>query len=390
MASVVVSRDSWLSRMAKSVAGVGIGSILFLVSFIVLFWNEGRAVQTEKSLTEGAGTVKSVPAEKVDPSFESKLVHLTGTATTAETLDDTEFKVSAPNAIKLERTVEMYQWRENSHTEERKRAGGSVDRITTYDYEKTWSATQIDSEGFHESDVYVNPHMPYSSQNWTAQKVTLGAFTMSNDLVEKYNERQELPMAEVNVKALPKSLGAKLENTSLFIGHNSAEPEIGDVRVSYHVVKPGPVSVVAVQAGSTFTPWKAPSGDDVLLLQSGTVQAAAMFEQAQSDNNTTTFVLRIVGWAMMFFGMMMVLKPLSVMGDVVPLIGSLIGAGVGVVSFATASALSTITLGIAWLFYRPLQGIAFLAVGGALIFGLFRYAKKKKGSAGVGQTVAVA
>jgi len=76
---------------SNSIVGALIGIALFLVSFPLLFWNEGRAVQTYNSLVEGAAAVISVNADVVDPVNEGKLVHITGPADIDETLTDPEF-----------------------------------------------------------------------------------------------------------------------------------------------------------------------------------------------------------------------------------------------------------------------------------------------------------
>ena len=57
---------SWFTRIRNSVGGVVIGLILIVGMVVLLFWNEGRAVQTARSLTEGAGAVVSVGADSVD------------------------------------------------------------------------------------------------------------------------------------------------------------------------------------------------------------------------------------------------------------------------------------------------------------------------------------
>ena len=46
-----------------------------------------------------------------------------------ETLRDDQFGVSA-TALALRRDVEMYQWVERQRTEERKKLGGSVEKVT--------------------------------------------------------------------------------------------------------------------------------------------------------------------------------------------------------------------------------------------------------------------
>src|SRR4051794_22896985 len=123
MAYTESTSHSWGSRLIESIKGVLVGVLLFVVSFPLLFWNEGRAVRTDKSLTEGMGKVVTTSSERVDSALEAKLVHTTGTADTTETLHDPDFGVSV-GAIKLAREAEMFQWEETKKSETRKKLGG--------------------------------------------------------------------------------------------------------------------------------------------------------------------------------------------------------------------------------------------------------------------------
>lgn len=71
---------------------------------------------------------------------------------------------------------------------------------------------------------------------------------------------------------------------------------------------------------------------------------------------------------MMTVGFGLVLRPLAVLGDVVPFLGGLVGFGVGVIAFLAASGISLITISIAWLFYRPLFAILLMVIAAALFF----------------------
>ena len=88
----------------------------------LLFWNEGRAVQTALSLAEGAGIVVSVLPDTVDPANEGKLIHTSGPVTTDTVPTDPDFAISAPG-VRLVRSTEMYQWIEEKKTETKKNVG---------------------------------------------------------------------------------------------------------------------------------------------------------------------------------------------------------------------------------------------------------------------------
>ena len=179
-----VTSQSWFERISGAIKGVLLGIVLFIISFPLLWWNEGRAVHTAKGLQEAGGSVASVSADKVDPALDKKLVHLTAKATTDETLSDPEFSVSLP-AIKLQRKVEMYQWIEKESSETVKKMGGGSEKKTTWSYDKGWSDKLIDSNKFkNKAEEHANPEsMRYASNNQTCKIVSFGVFTLSPGLI---------------------------------------------------------------------------------------------------------------------------------------------------------------------------------------------------------------
>ena len=70
------THKSWFSRIGNSIFAVLFGLFLLVGSSVLLFWNEGQAVQTERSLTEGRGLVIDVDAARVDPANDGKLIHV--------------------------------------------------------------------------------------------------------------------------------------------------------------------------------------------------------------------------------------------------------------------------------------------------------------------------
>ena len=155
-----------------------------------------------------------------------------------------------------------------------------------------------------------------------------------------------------------------------------AEPSVGDLRVSLEVRPLGTVSVVAKQTGSAFEPsveaYRTSNGGSVFLIADGRRTAEEMFESARQANRFLTWILRLVGFLLMLFGLRAVLDPLATLGDVVPFLGRIVGAGAGFVAGVLALALSAATIGLAWLFYRPLFGVPLLAAAVALIVWLAR------------------
>ena len=100
------TQTSWFERLKGAIVGVLIGLLMIPVAVVLLFWNEGRAVTTARSLTEGAGLVQSVSADRVDPANQDKLVHVAGPLALGGSVSDADFGVTA-QAVRLIRKVEM-------------------------------------------------------------------------------------------------------------------------------------------------------------------------------------------------------------------------------------------------------------------------------------------
>ncbi|HJU38770.1 MAG TPA: TMEM43 family protein, partial [Tahibacter sp.] len=180
------------SRVKSSFAGALVGIAFFLASFVLLFWNEGRAVAAHKALYEGAANVVAVAAAPLDPANDGKLVHVGGTANASGTLADATFGVRA-EALSLSRKVEMFQWVESKRTRTEKQAGGSEQRVTDYEYDKKWDDDVVDSDRFAQREGHRNPgRFPFESTRERADPVKVGDFVLSPRYVDEIGNAQRL------------------------------------------------------------------------------------------------------------------------------------------------------------------------------------------------------
>jgi hypothetical protein len=366
-----ITNTSWFARLWQAIVGVFIGLILVVVSVGVLFWNEGRAIRTAQGLAEGAGIVRSAAADRVDSSNDGRLIHVTGILSTAGAVSDPDFAIRV-QGVRLERRVEVYQWKEETHSETRTKFGGGEERTTTYKYVRTWSDKPIDSDRFKEPRGHTNPVMTYQSRDLLAAGTRLGAFAVPDSLVRGFGEAKRLAATEVQANALQIRVNkpVAVNDGVLYVGRDPSQPAIGDMRISFAEVPLQTASVVAAQAGSGFAPFPTHTGTTVELISAGTVPPKVMFQHAEEENVTMTWVLRLIGVIFMLIGFNFVLRPLAVAGSVIPLLGDVIGAGTFLVALVCTTAIAPIVIAFGWLWYRPLVGIGVLAVGAAATWGL--------------------
>lgn len=272
------------------------GIIVIFGSFILLGWNEFRAVETSRSREEGERVVVAVTADKVDSGNDGKLVHLSEMATTDETISDPVFNVSG-NAILLRRSVEMYQWKETI-------------RDDIHSYTRVWSPWLLDSSNFEYWRGHENPEaMPYENRTFSAHRVKLGAFTLPRNLALEIGGARKIPAADSHIPA-DLSNKAQVYGGRIYVGGNPSAPEVGDVRISHEVVKPQAVSLIARQSGSSFEPYRTSVGEDIYLLKTGTHSADSMFLHEMVGNTLVSTDIRDGGFLLMFLGFGFVLVAL--------------------------------------------------------------------------------
>jgi hypothetical protein len=346
-----------------------VGFALFVASFPLLYWNEGRAVDAIRALDEGAGMVAEASAERADPALQGRLVHVSGWLAAGGAVRDPTFRVGGDGLARLHRTVEMYQWKEHSETTTHKNLGGSETKETTYKYEKVWSESAIDSGRFKRPDGHRNPTMTVYSQTFDAPNVKLGAYRLDPKVLAKVTNFAPLA-PDAGGAAPPRDY--RRDGDMLYRGASGETPAIGDLRIRFTAVALQPVSVVAAQAGDMLAPFTGRNDHVINLVEVGAVPAAAMFRTAKHEEAVLTWILRAVGFVVMLVGLWLTSSPLSTLLGVLPLLESIAAAGAFVLALLLAVPLTVATIAIAWIVHRPLIGVALLVAGIAATVGLRR------------------
>ena len=397
MAVTETTTESWGSRLGSSIRGVLVGGALFIAGFPVLFWNEGNSVKTAKAIDEGEGACISLESNaKVDPEMDGKLVYATGLADTQDSLIDAQFGIGA-TAISLTRSVEYYQWVEHAQEEHKDKLGGSEEIITTYTYTQEWTDGPIQSSLFHDP-AYQKKNFVLTtaeSQEWQAEKVTFGAFVLNEQQVRSIRGYEPVALSLDSAKldgwnkecrqVLSRQIGSEAEskqlvhvnNNQLYYGISPSSPAVGDVRITWTKVLPAKVTIIAKQKDNTFTSYKAKNGKTFSTLVMGTRDASEIYAGEHETNHMLMWIFRFLGVFLVIIGLNGIFAILETLLKVVPFVANIIGWGVGLVCTVVGIVWSLIIIGLAWLFYRPLIGIAILAVAAFLVW-VFAFRGKDK------------
>jgi hypothetical protein len=103
-----------------------------------------------------------------------------------------------------------------------------------------------------------------------------------------------------------------------------------------------------------------------------------MFASEKQANAMFTWIIRLIGFIMVVIGVSLIAKPLAVIADFIPFLGSIAGAGIGLLALIIALPLSLGTIALAWVAYRPLIGIPLFILAAAFVFLGIRALSRKR------------
>lgn len=356
-----------LKGILNSFAGAIFGLLLSVGSICLLYWNENRALETHRSLIEGQRVLLRADSAKRDPAQEGKLIYVSGEAKPSAPLMDPSTHLR-PRALVLDRSAEIYQWVETEHRR---------NNADQYDYSLQWEGNLHSSQNFHVPVGHTNP----ASQKVASGKVTvpsakLGVWQVPGAVLSEMDATERWLPSQKELNALPPKLSplARIFGEYLYFAKDPSDPKVGDERVQFGIVPVGPISVIACQIGDRFGKYHTSNGGVIVLAEAGIVSPEAMFQHAFADNRMVTWLLRGLGAFLMFFGIRLLVEPLTILTDWIPFLGQIIDAGATLASVVLALAVSTITIAVAWFAARPLLS------GGLVVaaLGVIWLARKKK------------
>jgi len=230
----------------------------------------------------------------------------------------------------------LYQWKQTEKSQTKQKLGGGEETTTTFAYAKGWSSSLIDSSRFNTPSGHANPDsMAAESETFVADGIHVGKFDLPESLVALISNYLPRPVTAGEAEKAARKQSADIRagaGGALFVSQDPANPQVGDLRVTFEAAASGPVSIDAGQVGDTFEPFAVGTMGTIELLKTGTFSAAAMFQQEKEGNAMLTWILRLVGFVMMLIGILMVTNVLSVLASVIPFLGDIVGAGTGLLA----------------------------------------------------------
>jgi hypothetical protein len=330
-------------------AGALFGIVMLIGSVVTLWVNEGRA-----DLSKIAQDAIVIPAASAPAAAQGQLVAATGTLAAETPAVDADFGVHG-DYVALNRDVEMYAWKEHEDN-------------NSYSYSTEWTSSPADSSQFHQPAGHSNPPVAYREATFYAQVGRVGLYAFDPSRAHLMAAESVAPGNDLRLPRL-----ARIAGSYIYIGAGlPTQPVVGDVRISY----------TAVPTGQTVTLYGLLQGDKVepFLKGNGTLYGvwAGNHDEAMATMHQEYvimgWVLRGVGFLTMWFGLNLIVSPLTNLLGFVPVLGRLGRGLIWAVNFIIALAVSLVVILVSFVAHRwyLILAVFVLGIGVALFFILRR------------------
>ncbi|NPU99780.1 MAG: hypothetical protein HPY53_00190 [Brevinematales bacterium] len=378
-----VTHTGWGGNIKNSFTGFLVGIVMFIAAFPLLWWNEGRV-----NLANIAKTSEVAEAGQAG-NMNGKFVSVTGEISADNPVYDTVFMKSGKYVV-VNRSVEYYAWEEDVHTKTKKNVGGSSDTVKTYTYKLSWQSSPKSVGDFNSSGVnqwenernvvIKNVVESYSSDSFKANTAKIGKWIIDPDNINIDVPGESISLSDKNAK-----LSGKMKITDgkfiyiPYLASSTGENNFNDIRISFNGLENGTKMTAFGEAnGNSLDSYKysedenEPAFSRVLL-----GDRATAISTLNAEHQMLTWILRGVGFLLMWIGLSSLFGPLVSVLNVLPFLGDVGGAIIGIITFVVAAVLSFLTIIISAIFHNIIALIIVAAIIIALIVIVMATKKKK-------------
>jgi hypothetical protein len=258
--------------------------------------------------------------------------------------------------------------------------GGSETTTTTYSYVQEWTSSPADSSTFQDPAGHTNPAMPYQNQTFYVNSASVGVYPVD---VQGLSLPGQSEVVLNSSMVLPKYSGM-VNGNYIFVkpagygyyGGNTA-PAVGDLRIHYTALASDVnVTVFGLLSGGRIVPYMYKGEDKLYHARAGTREEA--IAALHSEYQTVGWILRLVGFLMMWFGLSMCFAPINAVLDVLPFLGNVGRGMIAIVMFFIALGLSIVTIIVSMIAHNLIALIITVVIIVGLIFLIGRLIKKRK------------
>ncbi len=134
--------------------------------------------------------------------------------------------------------------------------------------------------------------MTIRGQGFQVPEAKLGAFTLDQPVLDLMSNEEALTLRPDQIGAIRAAYSgskpAKVVDGRIYLGYNATSPQIGDYRISYELVRSARPASSASRRGRASPATRTVAGDELLMVDAGSVSAEKMFEEAKTANTVIT------------------------------------------------------------------------------------------------------
>ena len=264
----------------------------------------------------------------------------------------------------------------------------------------------------------------------SAKVVKLGKFFLSPNQIEQLNRFESVAIPQSTLQNMPKIINSTvntlwankspvIEGPYIRLRQKSGVDNIGDIRISFEAVLCGPTTLVAQQSGETFVPydiknrgfkrqtknstggsgefingdergWTCDIFDTILdkiccccccsclrglikedeyidWVYETAYNKNDTFSAKESQNKTTTNLIRLFGWIFLILGFFLLFSPIIQFFYVIAIFGKAIEFAAFIISLIIATAIASIIIALSWLAHRPWISLLLLLISGVIV-----------------------
>ncbi len=347
-----MAQQTFGNKLVGSIGWLLLGILVFIGSFVLLYYSEGRTNYTDIAET----------AVNVDEAKDAKdFVYITRELDTSEFLGDGLFLYEGDYLV-VDRSVDMYSWVEEVESE-------NDEKVYTYDTK--WVEDVPDSEEFKEPKGHENPPKPVKSERYKVSEATVGIYNVDMDEIN-LPSTSPLKLTEDNV-----TLDGYQEIVSdddydyIFDGYGTYDkPEIGDIRVRYSVLKPmDEVTVFGRVADEKIGPHHGEAENKLYRIFKGTKEDA--MAALQGEYRAAGWFGRIGVFIMMWIGLLMILSPLSTSMELIPFLSDVGKGALTFITFVIALILTIVGTFVFSILHNTVGLLIVIVIAGAIGFYIY-------------------
>ncbi len=343
------------------------GALIFLCAFPVLYFNEAQ---------ENLSKVAEQAVEYNEALESSYLGYTVGAFSATNKAND---PLLTREFVAVTRKVEMYGYIETQSTTTTNSGNtqSSFNSEIRYTYSKAWLVNPGQTTTWRGRTSDFPRDLPINYNTWIVnlpqpRTSTSTGLSINNIPVDGTN----LDLSASNDLSVTQDM---IVNNSYTVVLNDlyftnqerfdlSTPLIGDVRISFTVIEFDDQGLLLGNIDNNqFSAFTTDSGNIMYRFFNGESTIENVVSQLQTEYQLTIWIFRVVGFLMLFVGLLLSFKPISTLFNFIPIFGS-VGSGLFTIMLFVVSLVLAITTIVISLIVQNILVVSLITLG---IFGLF-------------------